>query len=478
MFFRRGSIGWYSIAVVHGRSFTEVGCRKITPLIGLAFLSCILSAAWQYLLAPSFVLYFQYLSISAPTGHGKWNFYHSVALGVPCPSGLALRPDMIRSPSKVLFLTGAPLPSSLNWSETDLSAPLQTSFADDNDTNLSGKLTSDDIVPSWRSLSLEQSHLPTGLTQASRHDAPFTLGDNPANEATFPTATDPSYTSCETDPEQNQCSPSLVSEDGEILSQYYEHSFAVHEDMPSSQLLDAGSTVELSFSAHSEAISMNSPTYSEIGSQEQVVRSKVAASYLSDLRDIPNAAYLRSIIPQTMSVNLVVGIISISQPRTIITRRGGRSVDLVEMLVGDSTRSGFGINIWLPCFQRNNQPVQGEQTLASQVLGLRPQDVVLARTIALSSFNGRVYGSSLRRNMTSLDLLYRNVADADDGRGTYRAQDLEVESIADPQVFKVKKVKDWVMQFVGNDARPPVSNSGLLPRMKKEHLQILPSDTP
>lgn len=223
---------------------------------------------------------------------------------------------------------------------------------------------------------------------------------------------------------------------------------------------------------------MNSPTYSEIGSQEQVVRSKVAASYLSDLRDIPNAAYLRSIIPQTMSVNLVVGIISISQPRTIITRRGGRSVDLVEMLVGDSTRSGFGINIWLPCFQRNNQPVQGEQTLASQVLGLRPQDVVLARTIALSSFNGRVYGSSLRRNMTSLDLLYRNVADADDGRGTYRAQDLEVESIADPQVFKVKKVKDWVMQFVGNDARPPVSNSGLLPRMKKEHLQILPSDTP
>lgn len=385
---------------------------------------------------------------------------------------------MIRSPSKVLFLTGAPLLSSLNWSDTDLSAPLQISFSDENGANVSGKVTSDDIAPSWRSLSLERSHLPTGLTQASRQNGPIALGELPADETLFPTTTDSSYVSYEPDHEQIECSHSSVSEDGEVLSQYYEHSFAVHEDMPSSQLLDAGSFVESSFNTDYEVFSMNSATYSEVGSQEQVVRSKVAASYLSDLRDIPNAAYLRSIVPQTMSVNLVVGIISISQPRTVITRRGGRSVDLVEMLVGDSTRSGFGINIWLPSLPKINQPVQGEQTLGSQVLRLRPQDVVLARTIALSSFNGRVYGSSLRRNMTSLDLLYRNVVDVDDERGTYKAQELEVEAMADPQVFKVKKVKDWVMQFVGNVARPPVSNSGLLPRMKKEHLQLLPSDTP
>lgn len=371
-------------------------------------------------------------------------------------------------------MTGAPLPSSLRWTDTDLCAPLQTSFYDLTDVNIFGRFTSNDIAPSWRSLPLEALHLPTGLTPASRQDGSSV---HPA-EAAFFTTTDLSYVSSEPDHEQSRYSQSSVAEDSEILSQYYEHSFAVHEDIPSSQIVGAGSFVEMSFNTDSEVYSMNSTAYSDISSQEQVVRSRLATAYLSDLRDMPNAAHLRSIVPQTMTVNLVVGIIAISQPRTIITRRGGRSVDLVEILVGDSTRSGFDINIWLPSLEGDYRPVQGKRTPRSEVLQLRPQDVVLARTIALSSFNGRVYGQSLRRNMTTLDLLYRNVVDADDERGTYRAKDLEVEAIADPQVSRVKKVKDWVMQFVGNGARLPASNNGLMPRMKREYLQVLPSDTP
>lgn len=375
---------------------------------------------------------------------------------------------MIESHSRVLFLTGAPLPSSLNWTDTDLSAPLQTCFSDLKDPNVFGKPTSDNIAPSWRSLPFEPSHLHTGLTQASRHvQGPSSF-----------TAIDISYMSSESNQEQNRNLQDSIFEDSELLSQYYEHSFAVHEGNPSSQIVGAGSFVELSFDPVSDEHSINSTTYSDFSSQEQVARSRLAAAYLSDLRDMPNAAYLRSIVPQTMTVNLVVGIISISQPRTIITRRGGRSVDLIEILVGDSTRSGFGINVWLPILEDNHQPVIGERTLRSDILRLRPQDVVLARTIALSSFNGRVSGQSLRRNMTTLDLLYRNVVDADDERGTYRAKDLEAEAIVDSQVSKVKRVKDWVMQFVGNNARPPTSNNKLMPRIKREYLQVLPSDTP
>jgi len=385
---------------------------------------------------------------------------------------------MNECPRRVLFLTGAPLPSSLSWTDTDLSAPLQSCFFALEDPNLLGMFTLDNRAPSWRSLLLKPSHLPTGLTQASREDGPVVPNGGPAEEASFLKTNDLPYMSSEPDEEQIRSPQDPVSGNSEILSQYYEHSFAVHEDIPSSQIVGAGSFVEVSFSTDPEGYSMTSTTNSDISSQEQVVRSRLAAAYLSDLRDMPNAAHLRSIIPQTMTVNLVVGIISISQPRTIITRRGGRSVDLVEILVGDYTRSGFGINIWLPSSKESHHLIQEEGNLRSDILHLRPQDIVLARTIALSSFNGKVYGQSLRRNMTRLDLLYRNVIDADDERGTYRAKDLEEEAIADPQVSKVKRVKEWVMQFIGNNAGPLALNNGLMPRMKRERLQVLPSDTP
>ena len=40
-----------------------------------------------------------------------------------------------------------------------------------------------------------------------------------------------------------------------------------------------------------------------------------------DLKDIPNASYLSSIVPQTLSVILVVAIIGFNQPRRVFSRR-------------------------------------------------------------------------------------------------------------------------------------------------------------
>jgi hypothetical protein len=143
-----------------------------------------------------------------------------------------------------------------------------------------------------------------------------------------------------------------------------------------------------------------------------------------------------------MTVNLIVGIISIPEPRHIKTRRGA-DVELIEVLVGDETKSGFGISFWL-----SSQSTGGDMRTA--LSGLRPQDIVLMRNVALSSFRDKVYGQSLRKEMTKVHLLYRNRVDKSDIEGFYRAGDLAPDvQRTHPQVEKTKRVREWVMKFVG-----------------------------
>ena len=382
---------------------------------------------------------------------------------------------------RVVFLTGAPLPRSLRWTDDELCAPLQPGFIERNPVEPTGRSSTEDKAPSWRFLPLEKPHLPTGLTQLSREGPSANNDYGYVNEETsFFTTTSLSFLSGDPNEYPSQRSQVSDSDKEDVFTQYYEHSFAVHENIPSSQIVGAESFDE-SFTTEAEDFSAAfSAGSSQSNSEGQLARSRLTSCHLSDLKDMPNAAYLRSITPQTMTVNLVVGIISVSQPRSIKTRKGGRSVELVEMLVGDDTKAGFGINIWLPpSSQERNHSALPNNDLRSQILHLRPQDVVLAKTVALSSFRGKVYGQSLRRGMTTLDLLYRNVVDGDDARGAYRAAELEQGTTNDePQVRKVRVVKDWVMRFVG-------ANTGALPSGREtksrlageKQMQALPNDT-
>ena len=379
---------------------------------------------------------------------------------------------------RVIFLTGAPLPSSLGWKEEDLCAPLQTGFVERKPVELSGKPSTDERAPSWRYLPLEKAHLPTGLTQMSREGLRLEDCGHDNNATSFLSITELAMTS--TDPEEHSSEYSQVFESpkSDVFTQYYEHSFAVHENIPSSQIVGAES-LDDSFTTEPEDSSTFS-TDSTSHPEDQLVRSRLASSHLNDLQDMPNAAYLRSINPQTMTVNMVVGIISISQPRTIKTRKGGRTIELVEMLVGDDTKAGFGINIWFPPSQESNNPALETSDLRRQTLRLRPQDIILAKTVALSSFRGKVYGQSLRKGMTTLDLLYRNAVDADDARGAYCAAELEQGAATEPPVRKAKDVKDWVMRFVGANntgALPPGRASTSGAAIETEML-ALPMDTP
>lgn len=377
---------------------------------------------------------------------------------------------------RVVFLTGAPLPSSLQWTDEELCAPLQPGFLERNPVESTERSSTKDKAPSWRFLPLSKPHLPTGLTQLSRENHPANAYDYINEESSFLTTTELSSFSGDPNDYPNERSQGSDSDKEDVFTQYYEHSFAVHENIPSSQLVGAESFDE-SFTTEPESFSASSQSLNTAG---QLTRSRLTSCHLSDLKDMPNAAYLGSITPQTMTVDLVVGIISISQPRSIKTRKGGHLVELVEMLVGDDSKAGFGINIWLPPPQeRVHSALLQDHDLRTQILQLRPQDVVLARTVALSSFRGKVYGQSLRRGMTTLDLLYRNAVDGDDARGAYCAAELE-QDIADdePQVRKVRSVRDWVMRFVG-------ANTGALPsgREKKsclaseKQMQALPNDT-
>ncbi len=392
---------------------------------------------------------------------------------------------MLEIGGRVIFLTGAPLPSSLGWTEEELCAPLQQGFVERIHVESTGRSRTDHIAPFWRLLPLENPHLPTGLTQISREDLPFDDYGHINDETSFLSTTELSFISTDTDEYPSECSQVSDSNNEDVFTQYYEHSFAIHENFPSSQIVGAESLDE-SFTTEPEEFSVAFTASSQSHPEAQIARSRLTSSHLSDLKDMPNAAYLHSITPQTMTVNLVVGIISISPPRIIKTRRGGRSVELVEILVGDDTKAGFGINIWLPPPQESAHSALQDSDLRTQTLHLRPQDVVLAKTVALSSFRGKVYGQSLRRGMTTLDLLYRNVIDENDARGAYHASELEPDqgAIDEPlQVRKVIHVKDWVMRFVG-------ANTGALPSAgkvatksrrtvnEKQQMQALPNDTP
>ncbi|CAF9921868.1 hypothetical protein IMSHALPRED_005272 [Imshaugia aleurites] len=386
---------------------------------------------------------------------------------------------MLDAGRRVIFLTGAPSSSSLGWTEEELCAPLQPGFVEKIFVECTARSTTDDKAPSWRFLPLKESHLPTGLTQISRNDPLLEDYGHINDETSFLSTTELSFISSNPDEYPSERSQVSESDNEDVFTQYYEHSFAIHENIPSSQIVGAESFDE-SFTTEPEDFSIAFSASSQSRPEDQLTRSRLTSSHLSDLKDMPNAAYLRSITPQTMTVNLVVGIISISQPRTIKTRKGGRSIELIELLVGDETKAGFGVNIWLPSPQESDHPALPDSDLRTHTLQLRPQDVILAKTVALSSFRGKVYGQSLRRGMTTLDLLYRIVLDGDDTRGAYCAAELEKGGADnEPQIRKVRDVRHWVLRFVG-------ANTGALPSGKvskarpanERRLQALPNDTP
>jgi hypothetical protein len=371
-------------------------------------------------------------------------------------------------PPNLVFFTGSPSAGSLKWDGDNLLdifiEPIAR-FAGLNGatSEASTILDSFNDRPAWRSIPLVRQQLPTELPQDPDRYQVYE-GDwehNIHGASFFTTSQIESIVSQLSQEAGSQNSPSSFRSTEQVLSQFYEESYARHEDVQSSQIAPASDS-EASFT--SDEFSYESVSFESLPRPRNNVP---VAGHLSNLKDMPNAKYLDSIQPQTMTVNLIVGIISIPSPRSIKTRRGS-NVELIEVLVGDDTKSGFSVNFWLP----SSQPKDGD--MRSILKSLRPQDVVLMRNVALSSFKNRVYGQSLRKEMTKVHLLYRNRVDRDDVGGCYSASDLISGENVHPQVEKTRKVKEWVMRFVGAGPLGGNKRGGRAAEIARE---VLPPDT-
>lgn len=377
----------------------------------------------------------------------------------------------------MILLTGAPLSNALDWGEECLSAPPLEAFRGRPLTQLNQDAKSSlPNLPAWRSLPLAVRHLPSGLSQAGGYLVHKIVEPSTVfTETSFLTTSDLSFIPDDSVAGWTHTSIVSGSSPNDALSQFYEHSFLLHDDLPALNV-----TALNSFDDSTLKLSSTTEQHAQDSPEAKAVRQRPYSSRLSTLRDIPNAAYLRSLEPQTITIDLVVGILQIPAARSIKTRMANRLVDLVELTVADDTRSGFGISIWLPQNSKPKPLKPLEHDLRSMVLKLRPRDIVLIKNLALTSFQNKVHGQSLRKANTTLDLLYRGMVASHDEPGAYSFRELASGDNNDTQLLRVKQVKEWMISFVGSGSTLPSDHrtSEKDPRAKARRLQQLPADTP
>jgi hypothetical protein len=389
-------------------------------------------------------------------------------------------------PSNVLFLTGAPRSSSLEWDPSGLlesfTAPVArfAHIQDSNDDLISYSVTPMELRhASWRSLDFDRRHLATGCSQV------YGLLDEYQNSAVFLTISDSSSAYSDLDDANFQSESNPRSWSGSVkenLPQYYEHSFAAHEEIASSQVNVglSGQHVAIPSLVHMRIFNTNESSLgTTLLSPSSVLDSAMTpprlsvpdGGHLCDLKDIPGAKYLESIQPQTVTFNLIVGVISIMPFRKIKTRRGG-DVGIIELLVGDETRSGFRVNFWLPTDVHEGNWEGGDGSSGKVLSGIRPQDIILLRNVAAACFRGQAYGQSIRKDMTKVHLLFRNRVDRTDIGGCYTVTDLEDGQDEQTQIAKVSQVRNWVLRFVA-PAKLATTTKGKVNLLK----EVLPPDT-
>ncbi|KAJ5476383.1 hypothetical protein N7475_002112 [Penicillium sp. IBT 31633x] len=332
-----------------------------------------------------------------------------------------------------IFLVGAPLPGSLDW-ETDelLDAPIHPFYGDTK--TIEHKFSLDQPPVRWRVLrspSVDQLGDDYALYQGYE-DPAFFISHKLA------VATDA--------PQEN-------TEDS-ILSQFYNHSFAVHDtsEVTISDMYAADSTQESTLEENSAIISSTGLDQPDTLSSPPTLH---IPGPLSNLQDLPTARYIQSITPQTMTVNLIVGVLAVHPPRRILTRQWKTEWDIVELVVGDETRAGFGVNFWLKPDQPSGAKSGEADRLSRSFASLRPRDIVLLRTVGLSTFQDQVYGQSLRRGMTTVELLHRHPVDVTDAVGLYQNIILEDGFQNNAPVLKTRRVRDWLLQFVTDSGGMP-----------------------
>lgn len=367
------------------------------------------------------------------------------------------------------FYTGAPSSSELDWEEERLlsrfNSPVRR-YLGEAQAPSSTPFTQ--IGANWREVPLDGKlfhQTPKAKVTARQFAKPASNGSPIAlvSEQTFFDADD-------------------VHQQQGHASDFLERSFAVHAGIQSSQIAPheddeeeettfvTTTSFSTDLSEESEVLTLHTPPAKKIVS---------FSGPITNIRAIPDAAHLHIIRPQTVTINLIVGVVNVAPAKTVHVRKGNYSMDVVEMLVGDETKAGFNISSWLPPLESQKAE---QNDLRRSLMGLRAQDIVLIQCVALSTFNGVVFGQSLNRrstkNTTRITLLHRDSHSLGDG-----LMDLQSSMLSSSIAGKLQRVKDWVTAFVGPGTKrrgslETTSRKGSKRRRREIADESLPPDTP
>ncbi|PUU83944.1 hypothetical protein B9Z19DRAFT_1118466 [Tuber borchii] len=340
--------------------------------------------------------------------------------------------SQVQCGAKIVFL-GAPTRSAILHAKSPRllkDTELLDAFRDRNSNGTDG-----DVVPTptiitsatsehaaWRILPLKRKRLPTGFSQQPDLPTPIIppaeLGDETSSTE---------YSSSSTAP------ASTGSED-------LTHSFAVH-NIPSSPV-----HISTTASINTSTITTTDGSFASFTS-DAALNSCIPAlppiGMLTDLRSLPNARYLTSIQPQTMSISTIVGIISISPVRNIVTRKFHKPLTFQTLLVGDETAAGFKIDIWIPLTTTTPASRAFKETVDS----LRLQDIILIENLALGVWNNKVNGATLRKDRTHIKLVYRLNRFGSRERRKWGNVNLQSGG-EDLGLEKIRRVAEWAENFV------------------------------
>ncbi|KAF7194526.1 hypothetical protein HII31_04032 [Pseudocercospora fuligena] len=352
----------------------------------------------------------------------------------------------------VIFLTGAPDASTLSWNETDLPSHFNLRHrrflqaADEDQTTQDSLALATQSLARWREVEINGQNHPSDEARARK---------------TEPEATQ--FLSFQDDSN---------NEDAEHRD-FLERSLFALQNLDSSQIAVPEDTVydETTYvtggsfnTTLSTGLSYQTTTSSASENGEQHIVPFNGP--VTDLRRIPNARHLESIHPQTMTINVLAGVIAVQPTRTVQLRKRSGEMDIVEVVVGDETKAGFNISFWLPPVDSQAHKSSASKGQLRDVLqGLRSGDVVLVTHIALGEFKNNVFGQSLSkritRNNTAVVVLSSNVT-----------------GLSPPLMAKLNRVRDWSSHFVGRkDAKRAGSPDITLGVVSKKAKHLLPPDT-
>ena len=239
---------------------------------------------------------------------------------------------------------------------------------------------------------------------------------------------------------------------------FIEKSFALHDEIHTSQLTASSSYPASDDEAESVASSRRNQPSDRLG---------LTVPHLTDISKLPSAAHILHIIPQTVTVDLIVGVIAIHPIRRVTIRKTNRETDLAEVLFGDETTAGFSVTFWVKPESPRRKPKSAvtasedtEDAMRREVQTLRVGDIALVRNVALSQFRGKVHGQSLGRRQpkasarwgTSVSLIWRPGVSRDNlevfSTGLKDTGDTEAGKRSHLLAAKVTRVRDWARHFI------------------------------